>query len=266
MKRIVTMTITLVLSMLILTSCGKSEFGVSDNTGKLIMITADNAEKESFFVTGSLEVGAGEQITIAGDLSAGEVRVEIISVAEDQDIDNLAELGSEPVLAANISSYDECSGGVPAGTYMVKAECIEKATGSVQIEVKPSKELPEGEVDVVLDEGIEKYEGNWYEEIAGRGYMEIAPSGDGKYYIQVSWGSSAFETAVWNFTAIYDNASGDLSYDAGSYQMLAFDEDGNETAEDEKDVHGVLHLTDEGKIEWTDSAYDSDEPSVFVKE
>ena len=44
-------------------------------------------------------------------------------------------------------------------------------------------ELPEGEVDVVLDEGIDKYEGSWFEEIAGRGSMEISPSGDGKYYI-----------------------------------------------------------------------------------
>ena len=132
-------------------------------------------------------------------------------------------------------------------------------------EENAAEEKPEGEVDVVLDEGIDKYEGSWYEEIAGRGSMEIGPMGDGKYYIEVNWGSSAAEMAAWRFTALYDNASGDLTYEDGSYQMITFDESGNETVTEEKSVHGVLHLNDEGKIEWTDSAYDSDEPSVFVK-
>ena len=124
---------------------------------------------------------------------------------------------------------------------------------------------PEGEVDVAIDEGIDKYEGSWYEEIAGRGAMEIDPMGDGKYYIEVNWGSSASEMASWRFTALYDSASGDLTYEDGSYQVITFDENGNETVTEEKSVHGVIHLNDEGKIEWTDSAYDSDEPSVFVK-
>ncbi|WP_024864622.1 hypothetical protein [Butyrivibrio sp. FCS014] len=124
---------------------------------------------------------------------------------------------------------------------------------------------PEGEVDVVLDEGIDKYEGSWYEETAGRGAMEIGPMGDGKYNIEVNWGSSAAEMAAWRFTALYDTASGDLTYDDGSYQVITFDENGNDTVTEEKSVHGVLHLNDEGKIEWTDSAYASDEPSIFVK-
>ena len=158
----------------------------------------------------------------------------------------------------------------------VKEEASEKKTEEVQTseestdEAKPEAETteeakPEGEVNVVLDEGIDKYEGSWYEEIAGRGSMEIGPMGDGKYYIEVNWGSSAAEMAAWRFTALYDNATGDLTYDDGSYQIITFDENGNDTVTEEKSVHGVLHLNDEGKIEWTDSAYDSDEPSVFVK-
>ncbi len=127
-------------------------------------------------------------------------------------------------------------------------------------------EQAEGEVDVALDAGIDQYEGNWHEEIAGRGSMNISPSGDGKYYVEVYWSSSLAESDVWKFTAIYDGASGDLSYDDGSYQSILFDENGSETVQDEKAVHGVLHLVDDNKLEWTDSAYDSSEPSVFVKE
>ena len=130
-------------------------------------------------------------------------------------------------------------------------------------EVTP--ELPEGEVDVVLDEGIDKYEGSWFEEIAGRGSMEISPSGDGKYYVEVSWSSSAAEMSVWNFTAILDGASGDLVYDDGSYQSLLFDENGGETVTEEKSVSGVIHLVEENKLEWTDNAFGVTEPSVFVR-
>ena len=126
-------------------------------------------------------------------------------------------------------------------------------------------ELPEGEVDVVLDEGIDKYEGSWFEEIAGRGSMDISPSGDGKYYVQVSWASSAAELSSWEFTAIYDSATGDLVYDDGSYQSILFDENGGETVTEEKSVSGVLHLVEENKLEWTDNAFGVTEPSVFVR-
>ena len=146
-----------------------------------------------------------------------------------------------------------------------KAPANETPKGETTSEETVNEAKPEGEVDVVLDEGSEKYEGSWHEEIAGRGAMEIGPMGDGKYYIEVNWGSSAAEMAAWRFTALYDAASGDLTYDDGSYQVITFDENGNDTVTEEKNVHGVLHLNNEGKIEWTDSAFDSDEPSVFVK-
>ena len=148
----------------------------------------------------------------------------------------------------------------------VKEDASDEKIEETNSEAENSEEAEsEGEVDVALDEGIENYEGSWHEEAAGRGSMEISPSGDGKYFIEVNWGSSAAEMAVWNFTALYDSESGDLTYEDGSYQMITFDESGDETVTEEKSVSGVLHLNDEGKIEWTDSAYDSDEPSVFVK-
>ena len=137
------------------------------------------------------------------------------------------------------------------------------------VETKPAEETveeqPEGEVDVVLDDGVDKYEGSWFEEIAGRGSMDISPSGDGKYYVQVSWASSAAELSSWEFTAIYDSATGDLVYDDGSYQSILFDENGGETVTEEKSVSGVIHLVEENKLEWTDDAFGVTEPSVFVK-
>ncbi len=185
-------------------------------------------------------------------------------------------LASTAVLTTLMGCGSNDEGAAPSGVEVESIEAVEEAPATEEAaDEKPveentseenvAEENPEGEVDVVLDEGIEKYEGSWYEEIAGRGSMEIGPMGDGKYYIEVNWGASAAEMAAWRFTALYDYESGDLTYDDGSYQMITFDESGNETVTEEKSVHGVLHLNDEGKIEWTDSAYDSDEPSVFVK-
>lgn len=123
----------------------------------------------------------------------------------------------------------------------------------------------EGETGLALDDGIGLYSGNWVEETAGRGYMEIEPSGDGKYYVTASWGNTAADKASWQFTAIYDAETGDLSYDEGSFREIHFDEDGSEEVTGEKSVQGTLHYED-GKILWTDNAYESDEPSVFVSE
>ena len=41
-------------------------------------ITAQNADKDAFFMVGSLDVADGEQIDISANLTKGSVRVEIV--------------------------------------------------------------------------------------------------------------------------------------------------------------------------------------------
>ena len=139
MKRMTsfTMIIALVLSMLVLTACGKSEFGVSENTEKKMTITAENADKDAFFMVGSLEVADGEQIAITSSLTKGSVRVEIVGTSEEQSIDQIPDMNAEATLTADLKSTDSVSGTVEAGTYMLKATCLEKATGTVLVEVTP---------------------------------------------------------------------------------------------------------------------------------
>lgn len=131
------MIIALVLSMLVLTACGKSEFGLSENTEKKMTITAENADKDAFFMVGSLEVADGEQIAITSNLTKGSVRVEIIGTPEEQSIDQIPDMNAEATLTADLKSTDSVSGTVEAGTYMLKATCLEKATGTVLVEVTP---------------------------------------------------------------------------------------------------------------------------------
>ncbi len=55
MKRPVLFAAFLALALL-LAGCGASEFGVAQNTPDRIVISAENAEKDAFFATGSVEI------------------------------------------------------------------------------------------------------------------------------------------------------------------------------------------------------------------
>ena len=140
MKRIKAFTVITILVLLAvsLTGCGKNSFGVTENTGKLMTITAQNADKDAYLMVGTLEVADGEQIVITSGLEKGSVRVEIIAAPEDQSIDYFPEMDGDAIITADVSGADAASGTAPAGLYMVRAACLEKATGTVQIEVKPA--------------------------------------------------------------------------------------------------------------------------------
>ena len=131
------LVIGLTLLVLTLTACGKSEFGVTDNTGKMMMITAENASRDAFFLVGSLDVADEEQIVITSNLTKGSVRVEIVTTAEEQSIDKLPDMNGEAIISADVTGTEEVSGTVPAGRYMLRATCLEKATGTIKVEVKP---------------------------------------------------------------------------------------------------------------------------------
>ena len=130
--------VLMLLAAMLLTACGKSEFSVTENTGKRITITAVNAARDAFFMTGSLEVADGEQIVISSQLTKGEIRVEIVETPEGQGTDALAQINGMPVLTANVGPAEGASGTVPAGSYLLKATCIEKADGSVLVEAVPA--------------------------------------------------------------------------------------------------------------------------------
>ena len=141
MKRNCAFAVIMVMVLaLMLTGCGKSEFTMTENTGKLMSIKAENAGRDDFFMVGSLEVADGEQIVITSELAKGTIRVEIIGTPEEQSIDELPDTDGEPTITANAHGSDQVSGTVPAGSYMLKATCLEKATGTVRIEVLPFTE------------------------------------------------------------------------------------------------------------------------------
>ena len=130
--------VLLAFAALLLAGCGSSTFAVTENTEKRMTITAERAAKGDFFMVGTLEVAEGEKIVITSELTKGSIRVEIIGTPEEQSIDKLPETDGAPIITANLDSGDMTSGTVPAGNYLMKATCLEKATGAVVIEVVPA--------------------------------------------------------------------------------------------------------------------------------
>ncbi len=137
MKRNHLLAVILALALsLLLAGCGKSEFGVIQNDPDRIVISAENAEKEAFFVTGTLEVAEGQQIVAAADLEKGSIRVEIYAAPEgEESVNELTDLG-DALLTGDLKTDERFEGGMAAGSYLVKAICLEKATGSVEVTVQ----------------------------------------------------------------------------------------------------------------------------------
>ncbi len=134
-NRIIATAITVLLCSTLFTACRRSEFGMSENTPRRMTVTAENADKKDFFMVGTLEVGDGEQVVITPDLEKGSIRIELIGTPEEQSIDVLPELNGEPAVTADLEGSEEISAEIPAGNYMLRATCLQKATGTVQIEV-----------------------------------------------------------------------------------------------------------------------------------
>ena len=138
MKRIGLLAFITMLALLTLTACGKSEFGLSENTGKRMTITAVKADRDAFFMAGSLEVADGEQVVLTSGLTKGAIRVDLVGTAEEQSIDKLPETDGEAAFTADVSGTESTSFVLPAGDYLLRATCLEKTTGTVRIEAKPA--------------------------------------------------------------------------------------------------------------------------------
>ena len=129
----------IVLALLTLTACVKYEFsGAVDPAGKMFTITAAKAKKGDFLMSGSLEVEDGEQVVFTPSLKKGTIEIELIREPEDQSIDVLPNYDDAESYKYEFSSADSASDLVPAGSYMVKATCVNRATGTLQIDVKPA--------------------------------------------------------------------------------------------------------------------------------
>ena len=140
MKRFISIValIVLTVSMIDMTSCGKSEFGGESVDDKHMTINAVKADTGDFFVTGSLEVEEGEQIAIDTKLESGEITVEFISAEGMDNPDEVPDLEGEATYTAYLSGTNQQAVSFGAGSFMIKPTVTEKATGTIDITVEPA--------------------------------------------------------------------------------------------------------------------------------
>jgi hypothetical protein len=65
--------------------------------------------------------------------------VELFEAPGEQNAEEMPELNDEANITADLSGTDSASYTAPAGSYLLKASCLEKTDGTVQIEVKPAE-------------------------------------------------------------------------------------------------------------------------------
>lgn len=127
--------IVLAASMLAMVSCGKSELSGEIIDDKSMAVTASKADTGDYFVTGSLEIEEGEQLSIEPNLESGEMTIEFINGEGMDNPDELPDVSGDAQYTAFISGTNAQTVSMPAGTYMIKVTVTDKATGTVAINV-----------------------------------------------------------------------------------------------------------------------------------
>lgn len=140
MKKIISIITIAVLavSMLAMTSCGKHEFSGQLDDEKNMTITAVKADDGDYFVTGTLEVDEGEQITIDTNLESGEITLEFLGSEGEGSIDELPDMDGEATYTAFLSGTNSQTVSFGAGSFMLKPTVTKQATGTVTITVQPA--------------------------------------------------------------------------------------------------------------------------------
>jgi hypothetical protein len=77
-KAVVLLVVLMMVAAFALTGCGSGEFECDASDAKNVVITADKAAKDSFFLSGSLEVDEGEMIVVEPSLEKGTATIGLI--------------------------------------------------------------------------------------------------------------------------------------------------------------------------------------------
>lgn len=131
----------LALAMFVMVSCGGGTTLSADVQGEdHIVITADKAAEGDFLQTGSLIVGADQQIVIDSQLDPGAIQLDFISGEGLDDIEGVPEEPDSVAYTANVSGVESQAVSFGEGEFMVRVTVTEKASGTVDITVKGFEE------------------------------------------------------------------------------------------------------------------------------
>ena len=245
----------LLAALLLLTACGqKPVFGVSTNENNNISIIADRGPKDSMGL-GYLTVGENEQIVVDATGLNRDGKLALRFMAGVLGSENFSD---EPAIETVISGADLMTMTAEPGEYTVGVIAQNKVSGNALIYTEPVDEMS------MLGYTPDSFIGTWVEKIAGRGNIEITKISDGQYRVQINWGSSADEMAVWMMTAV-PAESNVLRYTDCYHSILTLREDdsGTETVEYENGT-GELILLSTNELMWQDETGHAGDDALFI--
>lgn len=108
--------------------------------------------------------------------------------------------------------------------------------------------------------------GEYQDETSQRAMMTITPEGEeGHYVVNIDWGSSAWETTIWEFEGDFDRDAGMLSYKKCTKYELYLDENDKQQ---EKVIYddgtGALMYYEDG-FHWEDKKENAGKDCHFIK-
>ncbi len=128
----------LVMSIFVMTGCTSEEnlFGCSDISEKEMTVEAYNSGEDGAFLTGSLVVDEGEQLTIESDLEEGTVQLDFIVDEGEASADEVPDIDEvEPAVTVTVKESGTQTTSIKPGSYSIKGTSVESATGTITVKV-----------------------------------------------------------------------------------------------------------------------------------
>lgn len=134
----------------------------------------------------------------------------------------------------------------------------ETATLNEQINAEDS-----GQTNV--DSQAMSYIGEWQDMESQRCSMTIDLVDGELYYIDINWGSSAWDNTHWSFVGTFDTETGVIVYSGSRIEEYYTEQGDTQETYAYTDGEGIIFIGDDGMLYWDDYKEDAGNGCVFVK-
>lgn len=123
--------------------------------------------------------------------------------------------------------------------------------------------------ETVQENGSQDYAaefvGMWWDTYSQRCNMEISSDDGVNYYIDINWGSSAWENTHWSFYGTYSDETGGIHYYGSRIEELYFDDGTMQETYAYSDGEGFIWIGDDGMLYWDDYVEQQGRDCAFEK-
>jgi hypothetical protein len=208
MKKTTSVYMAAVMAALVLTGCGKHEFGLSMTDGKHGEITALNATEGDTVSAGSLEVGENDFITVEAEFTDGKVKLALTPEGSEN---------AEPIVETEISGTQNVTLNADTGNYTVTVTAVGNLSGKAEITVEESEAEASWASAASAEEAGKGAGLNWFT-VMDEYILEIGDAKDPvfSYYPGIAQAYFKMENGdlyIWKGIG----TSGDVLYDANEY-------------------------------------------------